>query len=304
MTFVSKSAAVVAMVGLAGAMASAFAADLPPSSTMMAEVPPAQSLVPDSGVLLGAGASYNRVGFDDQSIYATGLSNVYENGVLVANGAATGGTGVGVDSDDTVAPLVQLGYFQHFPESDWLWGAKFSYAYLGASSSADNLLVPQSGAFNSSNGASFAGNLYVRSYEVQIEHQLALLPFIGRSFEKGFIYAGGGPTLSYVTSGMNGVIGFADINGVHQDITGRPTNFSSSEWVFGGAATVGATYFLSRDWFIDVNYTYAVTRKTSERFAATFDNPSRGYTYTGVGFGTYAGSTETQSIGISINRVF
>jgi opacity protein-like surface antigen len=90
------------------------------------------------------------------------------------------------------------------------------------------------------------------------------MPFIGYSFEKGFVYLGGGPTGSNTQTNIRSLVGFADINGVPTDISGAPQDFTGSGWVAGGAGTVGGTYFLSHSWFIDIAYTYA--RTTDQTF--------------------------------------
>ena len=46
------------------------------------------------------------------------------------------------------------------------------------------------------------------------------------------------------------MMGFADINGNRQDISGAPVNFSESSWVSGGAIVIGGTYFFDPQWFV------------------------------------------------------
>ena len=84
--------------------------------------------VPRSGFSVGVGGSYNSMNFGTQDLYAIGTSNVYQNGTLVATGYAAGPGTVNMPSESTFAPSVQAGYFQHFANSPWLWGAKFSYS--------------------------------------------------------------------------------------------------------------------------------------------------------------------------------
>ena len=133
---------------------------------------------------------------------------------------------------------------------------------------------------------------------------MAFIPFVGHSFEQSFIYFGAGPSLSRTQSSLNGVIGFADLNGVHTNITGLADSFASSSWVFGGAAVIGATYFLDRFWFLDFSYTYASMLVQTTGFSAPFSSSSFGYTDTGTLSGTYSGRVITQSVALSINRVF
>jgi hypothetical protein len=65
------------------------------------------------------------------------------------------------------------------------------------------------------------------SNETSINHQVALMPLIGRSFERSFVYFGAGPTLSQTESHLNGVIGFADINGTHTNVSGAAQNWTA-----------------------------------------------------------------------------
>jgi len=90
----------------------------------------------------------------------------------------------------------------------------------------------------------------------------------------------------------------------HTDITGSADSFASSSWVFGGAAVVGATYFFDRFWFLDFSYTYAATLVQTTGFSAPFSSSSFGYTDAGILSGTYSGRAITQSVALSINRVF
>lgn len=82
--------------------------------------------VPNRAFFAGLGASYNAANFGTQNIYAIGTSNNYENGSLVSSGSAAGPGTVSMPSQSTGSASVQLGYFQHFAGSQWLWGAKFS----------------------------------------------------------------------------------------------------------------------------------------------------------------------------------
>jgi hypothetical protein len=262
------------------------------------------STVPESAFFIGLGGGYGLAKFTNQEVYAQGVSNVYQNGSLVASGSAAGFGDLDFHAQSSFAPVAQGGYFQHFSGSNWLWGTKFSYSYLGATAADRDLIIPQSGSFTGNSSTSFTGNVFVRSYEVSINHQMTLTPFIGRSFEKTFLYLGGGPTLSQTkTAGKDG-IGFADINGTHADITGKPTSFSSSEWVFGGSAVVGMCYFFNHAWFLDFGYTLAMTSTPKSTFSGPFSSFSQGFTDTGTLSGNYSGNVITHSLSISINRAF
>lgn len=135
---------------------------------------------------------------------------------------------------------------------------------------------------------------------------MALMPFIGRSFERSFVYIGAGPTLSQLRTNLNGLIGFADINGTRTDVSGNPVNFSSSGWVYGGAAVVGTTYFFDPSWFLDFNYTLAMTSNQNGSYSSPFSNPNgtNGSTILGTLVGNSSGKVVTQGVTVTINKTF
>ena len=248
--------------------------------------------IPNGTFYVGFGANYNAINFGTQNIYAVGTSDNYEHGSQVSSGTAAGPGTVSMPFQSTGTASVQLGYFQHFSDSDWLWGAKFSYSDLRASSTTEGVDVPQAGAFN--------------SYQTSITSQLSLIPFIGRSFGRGFVYAGAGATLSETQTHLNGLVGYAVINGVNTNVSGAPQNFSSSGWVLGGAATVGGTYFLSSSWFLDLDYVFSKTAAQRGNYSSTFVNSTTtpGVTTVGTLVGDSSENIVTQSVTITINKAF
>ena len=132
------------------ATASANAADLPQPNLIAPPPDPtilAGSSVPNSAFFLGLGASANWTNFGHQHVYAIGTSNVFTDGVLSASGSAQGPTNIHMEDRFAFAPSFQGGYFQRFGASDWLWGAKLSYNYLGATSTNNNSIIPQFGTY-------------------------------------------------------------------------------------------------------------------------------------------------------------
>lgn len=262
------------------------------------------STVPEAAFFVGLGGSYSLADFVNQNVYGQGVSNVFRNGALVAAGAAGGSTKLDFDAASRLAPLAQLGFFQHFAGSNWLWGTKFSYSYVGATATHPNVLIPQAGGFTGIQTSSFKGNEVVRAYEVSINDQFVLTPFLGRSFEKCFLYFGGGPSISRTETELKNLIGFADINGMTTDISGAPTSFSSSKWLWGGAAVVGVNYFFNSSWFLDFSYTFSATNTPSSNFSAPFTGSNPRFSTAGIVSGNYSGTVLKHSIAISINRAF
>jgi hypothetical protein len=139
-----------------------------------------------------------------------------------------------MSSETTFAPSVQGGYFQKVSGSNWLWGVKFAYNHLAATSTEMNVLIPQAGSFtNVQTGVTtpFVGTAVARSFQTNIEQQMVLTPFIGSSYEKGFVYIGAGPTYSQTRTNVNGLVGFANPSGRPIDVSGAQVDFTSSNWV-------------------------------------------------------------------------
>jgi opacity protein-like surface antigen len=286
------------------ATASANAADLSEPSV---SAPPMAtgSAVANSAFFLGLGASGNWTHFGDQHVYAIGTSNVFTDGVLSASGSAQGPTNISLNSQFAFAPSFQGGYFQRFGTSDWLWGAKLSYNYLGSTSTNNNSIIPQFGSFTTIANPTpvpFSGPAYVRAAQTSLLQEIDLVPFLGRSFGQSYVYVGGGPTLSQTRTKLNGLVGFAFVDGAIVDQSGAPQDFSSSSWLIGGAAVVGVTYFLTPTWFLDLNYTYAMTEGHTSNFASPFID--RSSTSVGTLVGNSAWRAETQRVGLTINKAF
>ena len=267
------------------------------------------SNLPDSGFFVGLGGSYNSVNFGTQDVYAVGTSDVYQNGAKVSSGSAAGPANLYTNNQSGFAPTVQLGYFQHFADTPWLWGAKFTFSYVGQTTTLDHVLLPQAGSFTyteSHETVPFTGNALVGSYQSSINEQLSLVPLFGHDFPSGFAYFGAGPSLSNVDTKLNSLVGFADINGTRTDVSGSPLDFSASSWIIGGAMTVGATYFLTPSLFLDGNYALDMTAKATENFSGDFTNPNgnNGSTTKGTMVGSASGNVLTQGVSATINEAF
>jgi hypothetical protein len=267
--------------------------------------------MPDSAFSLGVGANINNVNYNGQAVNEVGYSKVYgTTGNLISTGTA-GGPSVNVDLSSilSVAPYGQGGYFAKFEGTEWLWGGKITYAYTNTSSDSSSFNVPQYGAYGST---PFVGNAVNQAYKVSLNNQFIFLPYLGRAFEEGYVYIGAGPTLNQVNSYINNVTGYATIGGVNTNISGAPQSVASNNrWIGGGAVSLGGTYFIAEDWFLDFSYTYTVTANYVQNYSSPFSNPassaynpSTAKTYTGTLTGISQGYISSNSFALTINKTF
>jgi len=279
-----------------------------------AQKPPA-SLVPQSAFFIGIGGSANSTNFDNQSTWGKGTSYSPPYTPPVGStkasitGSAEGGTDVHLPSQNNFSPSIHAGFFKHFSASKWLWGAKFSYNNLQATSTVNNQLIPQSGGYTQGGVYTpFNGNYLVRSYQQSIEQQFSLMPFIGHSFEKSYIYAGAGPTYSQIKTSLNSLTGFANFVGIPTAVTGlgNTSSYAVKQWVWGGAAMIGGTYFLDKNWFVDLNYTISKTSNHTTNWGGpwSFGGDAIDGPRTGTNQGTSSGSIVNQSLTLSLNMAF
>jgi hypothetical protein len=274
------------------------------SSAPFAYKAPGAPIDPRDGFFIGLGGGYNSVNFGNRDMYVQGVSNVYQGPTLVANGFASGTNNVNMPGQSTLAPDVQIGYFQHFLDSRWLWGTKFNYSYLGSTAAASSFLVPQAGSFTMGGVVTpFTGNVPIGSFQTNVTHQMTWLAFFGRSFDAFTVYLGAGPSLSQIQTRYTNIAGFALIGGVPSLIAPRD-DYSTSGWVAGGAVSLGATYFFNPNWFLDFNYTYDTTLNQTGNFSGPFTNTSQGYTTVGTLSGNSSGRLTTQTFNVSLNVLF
>jgi hypothetical protein len=257
-----------------------------------------------SGFFFGLGGSYNSVNFDNRNLYVQGISNVYTGSALIANGFASGTTTVNMPAQSTLAPDVQIGYFQHFANSGWLWGTKFNYSYLDSTAAISSFLVPQAGSVTKSGIVTpFTGNVPIGSFQTNVTHQMTWLAFLGHSFNAFTVYLGAGPSVSQIQTRYNNIGGFADVGGAPTLIAPRD-NYSTSGWAAGAAVSLGATYFFNPNWFLDFSYVYDTTFNQTASFSGPFTNTTGGYTTVGTLSGNSSGRLTTQSVSVSINMLF
>lgn len=270
-----------------------------------------KSVVPPSAFFGGLGGGWSSGSFGNQNVYGKGTSYSPPYGINSAQiGSAAGSTGLTLDSQSALAPLIQAGYFQRIYDSQWMGGGKFSYSYLDIGSANSQQQIPQAGGFTQ-NGAytPFTGNYLVQSYRQTINQQISLIPFIGRSFDRSYLYLGVGPTTVQTKTLIENITGFESAADIPTTPTGLGLGekYSTNQWLFGGVAMIGATYFIDPTWFVDISYTYSMTEtKTSGWGGPWIDTDiARSYvTRTGTNTGTSSGSVNIQALMITINKAF
>lgn len=280
-----------------GAMGSAIAAD--------------KSIVPQSAFFGGLGGGWSSGSFGHQDVYGKGTSYSppYLNHTAQI-GSAAGSTGLDLDSQSALSPVIQAGYFQHFSDNLWMRGGKLSYSYLGIGSANSQQQIPQAGGFTEDAAyTAFTGNYLVQSYRQTINQQISLIPLIGRSFERSYVYFGVGPTAVQTKTLIENITGFESAAVIPTTPTGigLGEKYSTNQWLFGGVAMLGATYFIDPTWFMDFSYTYSMTGTKTSSWGGPWTDTDIARAYvsrSGTNTGTSSGSVNIQALLITINKVF
>jgi hypothetical protein len=63
-------------------------------------------------------------------------------------------------------------------------------------------------------------------------------------------------------------------------------------------------YILSPTWFVDLNYTFAMSASFDADYSARFSNPSDGQTTTGLAHLDTSQRVTSQAFTVSINKIF
>jgi hypothetical protein len=258
--------------------------------------------VPESAFFGGLGGSFAIADFSEVDANTLGLSEVFVNGNKVTTGNAKGPYEFPPSSENKFAPFINLGYFQKFNKSNWLWGSRLNYSYIGTTSTSSEQEIPQAGS--NSTGTAFEGVAVVQSFQYSMNHQFTLTPYAGISSGKAFFYIGAGPTLSETVENINGVVGYAFVQGQTVNISGEPADFSSTNWVWGIAVLGGGTYFLTPALFLDLSFMYNPTENQTNDFTAPFSNTSGIFSTSGELIGRTSTSETTYSFTLTINKIF
>lgn len=248
-----------------------------------------------TGFFLGLGGAYNMARINSDT---SGILNAISG--FPPTGLFWGATGSYSDTKQAFAPEGQVGYFQPFNGSNWLWGIEFLYQYsriktttYGGSMAPGtyiNLINPNENITNEVN---------ISAIRSKIHDELMLPVFIAHSLTRSFIYLGVGPSLFraqhdiYPSSDALSGFYMGDING-----------FSNTKWVWGGAVQAGIAYYINPAWFLKLNYSYARTGHYKESHFAPFSPEVNGGLNAGIVYFNTSHRIIAQEVAVSINKVF
>lgn len=270
------------------------------------EHPPVTRL--QNGIFGGLGGNYNVVKIDQQ-LNGTEFSSVFSGSSLVALGESGGPATPYHASHSTLAPQAQLGYLRRFSNSSWFLGCKAAYQYLGVTFTENDLDSFQPGMYTvvGGGGDTWVGHFLIGSSQTHVNHELFLLPIFGYFFNDSSAYLGAGPVVFGTQNNLYGVRGFARLNGATSDITESPANLSFSQWIWGGIAQLGWIYPFTSSWFLDLNYSYAVTTEAAAQETVLFSHSlitGTVYREEGVAFVNLKQRATVQSFTVTVNKAF
>lgn len=158
------------------------------------------------------------------------------------------------------------GYSGHFTHTNQLWGVKFQYQanqYNQSNSALDDIQLNAKDLSNEST--------HLKSFQANINHELMLLGYLGHAFAASNIYFGAGPALIGMYSNA-----FENhyVENVMHPIS---NNYASNQWLWGGAAQIGTTYYFDPSWFLDFSYTLTATRNYSSTFSGAMQSHFNSY---------------------------
>lgn len=241
------------------------------------------------GFFLGVGGSYN----NGQVSADTSLTLTAANG-FPPLAVFAGSTGSYKQTAQRFSPEAQLGYFKYLSASQWLWGVEFLYQYSNLSLNAIDFST-----LLASPSTIVRDTLQLGGVRNDINHSLMLPFFLGHSYSKGFVYGGIGPSVFYTTQRV------AYVDESHSaNYIGIINGLAKSQWVPGGAAQVGLTYYLNPSWFLKINYTCAFSGNYSiNKEVAFVDGVNNGLNSGSLTLNTRQ-SLITQEAALSINKLF
>lgn len=279
------------------------------AADMAFKAPPSPEVWNPSGFYVGVGGGFNWSHFDQSLQGVSGTINVVNAGTLTAQGQEGGPFFDFNRNLSGFSPEVQFGYTTPIASGGWLAGFKFAYKYANADS-RENVNIPQIGTGSvlvgpgAVTGATITGFVLSSPAEINLRHQFSLIGTFGHAFGNVTLYGGAGPALFGVETNFIDTVPFATTSLHGTFPAGAPMTVMNRNWVWGGAAQVGATVALSGGWFVDSAYTYARS--------ASFDIQNSVFVQNQVGAVTISGpavlntheQVTNQSLTVTLNYRF
>ncbi|OGT68788.1 MAG: hypothetical protein A3J38_08375 [Gammaproteobacteria bacterium RIFCSPHIGHO2_12_FULL_45_9] len=260
-----------------------------------------------TGIYMGVGGSYNII----RDSLGTSTTNMSADFATLLTNTAIGSiiSSPTVVTNQTFAVSGQMGYFQHFSSSAWLWGAKMVYQYQCVNNEKTAAQQTTSTLTYGTNPIYSTEDTITQ--DIAVNHEIAVMPYIGLSFTHGLTYLGVGPAfinVSQITrSGPLTISQSAPLVPGTTLIGTDPTTVTlanQSDWLWSGAVQIGASYYLTPTWFVDGNYMWAFSGRTN----FSIDPAVILTTVSTIGATSATNSTSQQvtimSFGVSINKVF
>ena len=262
-----------------------------------------------SGFYVGVGGSFNGAHFDQSLQGVSGIVNVFNGPTLVAQGQE-GGPYFDFNRNKTgFAPDFQFGYMTPIASGGWLGGFKFTYKYANIDSK-QTVIIPQDGTGSilagpgAVTGAPITGFVQGDPAEINLRHQFSLIGTIGHSFGNVMVYGGAGPALFNVETNFINTIPFATTSLRGTFPAGAPMTLFNRNWVWGGAAQVGASYAFTDGWFLDLSYTYAQSASFNIQNSVFVQNTVGAVTISGPAVLNTHERVSNQSIALTLNYRF
>ncbi len=200
------------------------------------------------------------------------------------------------NTNSKFAPLAQIGYWAPI-DDEWLWGVQVTYKYLNYTVNSDSYtgsLLQNATGLASLNSAKLV--------KTSFQNELLLLAYGGMQFDKGYFYLGVGAAMWTVRDHFGVAVA---LNNVVTNGNNFTNFFTQTGTLWGGAFQVGYNYYMKSDWFLGLNYTYALsgTFSKSETANANAFNNAAVINSNNVTV-TRTVSIETQEFMFSVNKVF
>lgn len=265
-----------------------------------------ESAGPKGGFFVGLGGSYNSVKLE-QHLRANGVFEVSRNSQKLASGFTKGKSHPKRTTKQTFAPVVQAGYFSQLECSDWAWGGKVAYKYLGIAFTDDKFdcwrPCELTWGSKTCKKVHILGDARVEALQTRVDHQVDFRFLLGHTINCGHVYLGLGPVLFGTKHKVYRACGNIDFDhGSH--FANNHKSFSKTKWKWGGAAQVGVAFNLACDWCLDLSYDYARSASYSNKHRKAFKGSHGSASHVaGVCVRTSEKIT-SQSFTVAINKAF